>query len=60
MSENPNLVMCTICGEFFDPDDGSGVQSVFDTWTHESCQDAQDEADQNAPDLDPVDFEYDS
>ena len=53
----PSLVKCRICGEVIDLADGDAVSDDAGHWAHEACQDAEDEADQNAADLDPVDYE---
>ncbi len=51
------MVKCRICGEWMDPADGNGVSNDKGEWAHEGCQDAEDEAEQNAPDCDPVSYD---
>ena len=51
------LVKCRICDETMDPDE-EGVSDDQGRWTHEACQDAEDEAIQNELDHDPIEFEF--
>lgn len=53
----PTLVKCHLCGEGIDPADGDSESDADGRLVHSACQDAEDEADQNSPDLDPVDYE---
>lgn len=55
---NNEPTKCHICGEPIDDDDGDCVSDNKGRLAHEACHDADEEAAQNAPDLDPPDFEF--